>query len=226
MEGFSLQKILNAFNYVFWFFGLNIFFLIFNLPLILFFMFIGLEGIITYLPLFLLTLVPLMPSLTVMFYCMGKLIRDKDLDLFHDIFNGLKLNLKQSLLIWCGELILIFILISNIRFFTLYKFNLILTCIFIGLCLLLVAITPYIFVLISRFSIKSYPLIKNSLILAITRPFLSIVNIIILLICFILFEIIPGTTILFIGSIFAFLITFCHKPILELLESNSITVEN
>ena len=111
MEGFSLQKILNAFNYVFWFFGLNIFFLIFNLPLILFFMFIGLEGIITYLPLFLLTLVPLMPSLTVMFYCMGKLIRDKELDLFHDIFNGLKLNIKQSLLIWCGELILIFILI-------------------------------------------------------------------------------------------------------------------
>ena len=99
MDTFNLQKVLNAFNYIFWFFCLNIFFLIFNLPLVLFFLFIGLEGIFTYLPLFLLSLLPLMPSLTVLFYCMGKLIREKDLDLF-TIFEGLKLNFKQSLLLW------------------------------------------------------------------------------------------------------------------------------
>lgn len=218
MNNFNLQKVLNAFNYVFWFFCLNTFFLIFNLPLILFFIFIGLEGIFTYLPLFLLTLLPLMPSLTVLFYCMGKLIREKDLDLFHDICKGLKLNFKQSLLIWSGELILILILVSNIRFFTLYKFNLFLTCIFIALSILLLIITPYIFVLISRFSIKSYDLIKNSLILAVTRPILSITNILIILACFVLFEITPGTTVLFVSSIFSFLILFCNKPVLEYME--------
>lgn len=218
METFNLQKVLNAFNYVFWFFCLNIFFLIFNLPLVLFFLFIGLDGIFTYLPLFLLASLPLMPSITVLFYCMGKLIREKDLDLFQDVCKGLKLNFKQSLLIWAGELILILILVSNIRFFTLSKFNLFFTCIFIALSILLLAITPYIFILISRFSIKSYDLIKNSLILAITRPMLSITNILILLACFILFEITPGTTVLFIGSIFSFLIVFCNKPILEYME--------
>ena len=195
MEIFNLQKVLNGFNYVFWFFCLNIFFFI-----------------------FLLTLVPLMPSLTVLFYCMGKLIREKDLDLFQDICKGLKLNFKQSFLVWAGELILILILVSNIRFFTLYKFNLFFTCMFIAISILLLAITPYIFILISRFSIKNYALIKNSLILAITRPILSITNILILLACFVLFEITPGTTILFIGSIFSFLIVFCNRPILESLE--------
>lgn len=218
MDTFNLQKFLNAFNYVFWFFCLNIFFLIFNLPLVLFFLFIGLESIFTYLPLFLLALLPLMPSLTVLFYCMGKLIRDKDLDLFHDICKGLKLNFKQSSLIWSGELILILILVSNIRFFTLYKFNLFFTCIFIALSILLVSITPYIFVLISRFSIRSYDLIKNSLILAITRPILSITNILIILACFALFEITPGTTVLFVSSIFSFLIVFCNKQLLESME--------
>ena len=203
MDIFNLQKVLNAFNYVFWFFCLNIFFLIFNLPLVFFLLFIGLEGIFTYLPLFLLALLPLMPSLTVLFYCMGKLIREKDLDLFHDICKGLKLNFKQSLLIWSGELILILILVSNIRFFTLYKFNLFFTCIFIALSILLVVITPYIFVLISRFSIRSYDLIKNSLILAITRPILSITNIL---------------TVLFVSSIFSFLIVFCNKALLESME--------
>ena len=218
MDIFNLQKVLNAFNYVFWFFCLNIFFLIFNLPLVLFFLFIGLEGIFTYLPLFLLALLPLMPSLTVLFYCMGKLIREKDLDLFHDICKGLKLNFKQSLLIWSGELILILILVSNIRFFTLYKFNLFFTCIFIALSILLVVITPYIFVLISRFSIRSYDLIKNSLILAITKPILSITNILIILACFVLFEITPGTAVLFVSSIFSFLIVFCNKALLESME--------
>lgn len=218
MDNFNLQKVLNAFNYVFWFFCLNIFFLIFNLPLILFFMFIGLDGIFKYLPLFLLALIPLMPSMTVIFYCMGKLIREKDLDLFFDICRGLKLNFKQSFIIWCGELILILILVSNIRFFTIYKFNLFLTCIFIVISILLLLITPYIFILISRFSIKSYDLIKNSLILTITRPILSITNILILFVCFILFEITPGTTVLFISSIFSFFILYFNKPILESME--------
>ena len=218
MDHLNLQKVLNGFNYVFWFFCLNIFFLIFNLPLVLFFLFIGLDGIFTYLPLFLLTLIPLMPSITVLFYCMGKLIREKDLDLLQDIRKGLNLNLKQSLLIWSGELILILILVSNIRFFTIYKFNLFFTFIFMALSILLLMITPYIFLLISRFSIKSYDLIKNSLILAITRPILSITNILILLTCFVLFEITPGTTVLFIGSIFSFLIVFCNKPIIEFME--------
>lgn len=57
-EFFNLEKLLTFFNYIFWFFMLNIFFSILNIPVILFFLFVGLSNITTYLPLFLVSLIP------------------------------------------------------------------------------------------------------------------------------------------------------------------------
>lgn len=221
MNTFNLQKILDFFNYIFWFFCLNIFFLIFNTPLVLFFLFVGLDQVVTYLPLFLVCSIPLMPSITVLFYCMNKIIKYKDLDLFYDIYMGIKLNIKQSILLWCFELFIIFILSINVRFFTQYEFSLLFNCMFITLFLILLLITPYIYLLISRFSLKSYDLIKNALILAVTRPLITISNILILLFCMILFEVSPGTTILFASSIFTFLISYNSKLLLNNLEELS-----
>ena len=97
---FTLQKILNFFNYVFYFFVLNLVFLLFNIPLLAFIFLVGISKIGTYLPLFLITLIPFGPSITMLLYCTGKLIRNKDLDLIYDIKLGMKLNFKQSIIIW------------------------------------------------------------------------------------------------------------------------------
>ena len=222
-EIFNLEKLFSLFDYVFWFFLLNLFFMLLNLPLILFMLSIGINNISTYFPLFLLCLVPFVPSLTVLIYCMGKLIRDKDLNLFRDFFHGLKINFKQSILLWCGELITILILYSNIRFFSNFKNGIILNCIFVALLLGLFFITPYIYILVSRFSMKSFDIIKSSLILAFTRPLLTLTNTLIIIIPLILFQISPGTTILFISSVLAFLLSFSNKSLLEELE---LSIEN
>lgn len=216
---FNLQKILNFFNYVFYFFVLNLVFLFFNIPLLSFVFLIGISKIGIYLPLFLITLIPFGPSITILLYCTGKLIRNKDLDLMTDIKLGLKLNFKQSLIIWILELVLIFVLNINIKFFS--NYSIILSAIFILISLIILFTSPYIYVLISRFSMNTKDVIKNSFILVFTRPIISIANIFSIVFTLILFEISPGTTFLFIGSVLAFLISYCNKFLLTELENNS-----
>ncbi|MBU3136899.1 DUF624 domain-containing protein [Clostridium gasigenes] len=216
---FNLDRIFDIFNYIFWFFLLNLFFMIFNIPIILFFVLVGISNIFLYLPLFLICLIPIGPSLTALLYCTGKLIRNRDLNIINDFIKGLKLNFKQSTLLWCFELIVMFILYSNIKFFSTSKYSLVLTCLFASLTILVLLTTPYIYILISRFSMNNMNIIKASLILVFTRPMITISNIVILIFSLILFEMTPGTTILFISSIFAFLLSFTNKALLLELET-------
>ncbi len=217
-EFFNLEKILTLFNYIFWFFMLNIFFIVLNIPVILFFMFIGLRNVTTYLPLFLISLIPFGASFTALLYCMRKLIKYKDISLIEDFKKGLKYNFKQSTIMWSLELLLIFLLSFNLRFFSTTYYNLILSSLFIGFLIITLLTTTYIFVLISRFSMNSMEILRASVILTFTKPLISVGNVLIFLFTLILFEISPGTTVIFMGSIASFLVMLLNKNLLENLE--------
>ncbi|HHD2753836.1 TPA: DUF624 domain-containing protein [Clostridium perfringens] len=220
-EFFNLEKLLTFFNYIFWFFMLNLFFSILNIPVILFLLFVGFKNITTYLPLFLISLIPFGASFTALLYCMRKLVKYKDLDLFSDFIKGLKYNWKQSTLMWCGELILIFLFSFNLRIFSTVYYSLILSCVFIFLIVLTLLATTYMFVLISRFSMSSMEILRASVILTFTKPIISIANIVVFLFSLMLFEINPGTTVIFIASVVSYLIMFLNKNLLESLETKS-----
>ena len=189
---FKLERIFDIFNYVFWFFLLNIFFMALNTPIILFLLFVGIDNVTTYLPLFLLCLIPLGPSFITLLHCMDRLVLNRDLDLFTDIINGFKLNVKQSSLLWCFQLFIIFVLSSNIKFFSQLSFGLIPTCLFISLLIVLLISIPYLLILINKFSMANLDILKASIVLAVTRPIISIGNIAILLFALVLFEISAG----------------------------------
>lgn len=223
-ENFNLKKLFDWFDYIFYFFSLNLFFLILNIPIVWFIMFVGISKASTYLPLFLLCLIPTGTSLTAMLYCMGKLLRDKSLNVFTDFIKGIKLNLKQSLFFWLSELIIVFILYFNIKFFSTVNYNLILIGIFIFISILIATTTPYIYILMSRFSMKNIDLLKTSLILTFTRPLMTVSNILICLVSLLLFEMVPGAMCLFIFSIFTFLLSYINRALisqLELLSKNT-----
>lgn len=220
-EFFNLEKILTVFNYIFWFFMLNIFFSVLNIPVILFFMFVGLKNVTTYLPLFLISLIPFGASFTALLYCMRKLIKYKDISLVEDFKKGLKYNFKQSTIMWSLELLLIFLLSFNLRFFSKTYYNLILSSLFIGFLIITLLTTTYIFVLISRFSMNSMEILRASVILTFTKPLISVGNVLIFLFTLILFEISPGTTVIFMGSIASFLVMLLNKNLLENLEEKS-----
>lgn len=218
---FNFEKILDTFNYIFWFFLLNLLFMLLNIPLILFFVFIGISSLFNYFPLFLICLLPTMPALTILFYCMNKIIIHNDLNVIKDFFNGLKLNFKQSFLIWFFETIMFLILYFNIKFFLPIKYGIFLICLFAAIAIILVAVTPFIFILISKFKMDSISILRTASILCFTRPILTITNLLVFIIALILFEIAPGTTILFISSILSFSIMFVNKSLLFELEDIS-----
>lgn len=218
---FNFEKIFDSFNYVFWFFLLNLFFMLFNIPLILFFLFIGISNIFKYFPLFLLCLLPTMPTFTALLYCMNKIIVNKDLNIIKDFIKGIKLNFKQSFLIWFIELVLIIIIYFNIQFFSLIKYNLFLICLFSAISIILAAVTPFIFILISKFKMKTIDILRTAFILCFTRPILTLTNLLLFIFSLILFEITPGTIILFISSLLSFSLLFINKSLLHELEDLS-----
>lgn len=220
-EIFNLEKIFDVFNYIFSFFALNLLFMFFNIPVILFFLFVGISNIFNYFPLFLLCLLPTVPSFNILIYCVNKFFKNKDLNIISDFKKGFLLSFKQSIFIWAVELLLILALYSNIRFFKVAFNNTLLSCLFVGLLLLLILMTPFISLLVSLFSIKTLDIFKNSFILIFTRPILAITNILLLLMSLVLFEISPGTTVLFIASILSFMFVFANKTLIKELENLS-----
>lgn len=218
---FNFEKIFDYFNYIFCFFILNCIFLLFNLPAILFFIFIGISNISTYLPLFFICLVPTMPTFTILLYCMNKLLVNKDISIKYDFIKGFKLNFFQSFFIWVIELILIFMLQLNIKYFSTINQNIFLVCIFSSITLIIALITPYIFIIISKFKMSSLSLLRTASILSFTRPILTISNILLLIVALIIFEIIPSTSILFIFSLLAFILMFINKALIKELEDIS-----
>lgn len=220
-EIFNFDKILETFNYIFWFFTLNLLFWILNIPIILFFTFIGISQIFTYFPLFLVCLIPVMPSFTVILYCINKIYKNKSINLFKDFIRGFRLNFLQSLIIWFIELVLIFLIYSNIKFFSIVSKNLIISSLFICLLILIILLTPYLFLIISRFSMTNMQVLRLSFILTFTRPILTITNFLLILAFMVLFEINPAIVILFLSSIVAFSLIFINKKLLSELEDIS-----
>ncbi|MPQ45265.1 DUF624 domain-containing protein [Clostridium tarantellae] len=218
LEGFRIEKVLDFFNYVYWFFIVNILFMIINIPVIFFFLFVGFSKAVTYLPFFLVCLIPTGPAFTSVLYCMAKLLRTKDLEPFKDFFHGLKINFKSSLLLWCLQLIFIFILSTNLRIVSYLNLSLIFVAIFAMLLLVNFMIMPYVYILTSRFSMGIKQTLKTSLILSITRPMLTIGYIASFLFVLMLFEISAGTTVLFISTVLSFLLIFMSKALLNQLE--------
>ena len=218
---FNFEKIFDYFNYIFCFFILNCIFLLFNFPSILFFVFVGISNIGTYLPLFFICLIPTMPTFTVLLYCMNKLLVNKDISIKNDFIKGFKLNFFQSLFIWVIELILIFMLQLNIRYFSTINPNIILVCIFYSITLFIAIITPYIFILISKFKMSVLSILKTASILSFTTPILSVSNILLFIISLIIFELMPGTSILFIFSLLSFALMFINKALIAKLEDIS-----
>lgn len=226
-EYFNFNKLFDICSCIFSFFILNLFFIILNLPIIIFILSVGISKIFYFFPLFLVCLIPVLPTFNILLFCMNKFFKNKSFNLLKDIKKGFLLNTRQSLFIWIIELTFIFILYSNIMFFKMILNQTVISCLFITLLILIILMTPYISLLISLFSNNSLSVLKNSLILVFKKPMLTITNILILIFALMLFEISPAITFLFISSITAYLFIFANKKLIEELELLSITsIEN
>lgn len=217
-EIFNVEKIMSFCNYIFYTLVLNILFLFSNIPMVLFLTTVGIGEIDTYLFLFTLCFIPVAPSLCAVFYCMNKLIRDKDIRVFYDYKKGYTKNFKQSILFSIGEAVIFIILNINLKAFMTIIPSFFFTIVFSILLLMMFLVTPNIYMLTMRFKMSLLDILKAAITITIGKPLLTLGNLSAFLFTLMLYEIVPGTIVLFFISIYSFLVLWINQKLLISLE--------
>lgn len=215
------EKIMNVFNYIYWFFIGNLLMVLFNLPFCITLILYVRSGFKEYPTILLLTLLTLGPSLTAMLYTMGKLHKNKDISIFKDFMKGYKENFLQASCV-NALFVLIFIgFIANIRLSSHFTFLSIMTPVFyIGIFIIFMAY-PFSFIILSRFQMKTLDLIKASFSLSLVKFRYTFSNIVIFLFMLLIIEVIPAYGALFLGSVIPYIMILTNNSLLELLAKDS-----
>ncbi|MFL0266730.1 YesL family protein [Candidatus Clostridium radicumherbarum] len=202
-------------NYVWWFFAANIYFLLVNIPFIFISLVSAQTGASGISLLSIICSLPIGPALAALFSVMGKLIREKDIDVTKDFFKAYKTNFLEGLFFWT---ILVFILSAIYIDITVIKTSQIFNILFYVMALIIVSQAFYIFTFISRFYLRKIDVVKLAFIYSIKKIHVTILNWILLVLIAILVTIIPIILILFICSIYAYLAMYMQKGILKEIE--------
>lgn len=216
---FNWERVSGVCEKICYFFVVNLLFVVSNIPLLLFFLFIGIGQVRTYLPLFLLCMFPMAPALSAVFYAMNRLIGGVERGPIKDYWKGYTEDLIQKLLLGTGQLFAVFVLWTNVEFFALQVQVLPLTILFGILFAAAVLITPNLYMLASRYEMKNLQIVKTAIVLLFARPGETFANLVALAVVLMAFELSPGTTVLFAGSVYGFLIMFMNKKVIKILES-------
>lgn len=217
-EVWNMERILNICEKICYFFLINFLFLLSNLPVLFFFLFIGISQVSVYLPLFMICLLPMPLSLSAVFYAMNRLIRGTEGKAFRDYMKGYKTDVFQRFKLGAGHLFVLFVLWTNIRFFTKIVPSMVFTILFVLLFAFGILIIPNLYLLSSRYVMGSRELIWTACILTVTRPVCTLGTLASWGIVLAAFEVSAGTTVLFMASIYGFLVDFISQRMLESLE--------
>lgn len=205
-------------NYVWWFLLTNIYFLLVNFLFVFVWIISAQAGAQGFnLPL-IITALPIGPAFAALFSVMGKLIRDKDLNVTKDFFQAYKKNFKEALFFW-GIIITMLTIIYIDLVVIKAKLNfpaLSITLIVIGVSIISMAF--YIFPIISRFYLRIRDVIKLSFIYSVRKIHITLSCWVILIGLVLMQTKLPGIMLLFMWSIFGYLIMFLQVPMLKELQ--------
>lgn len=218
-ELFHIEKVLGFCDKVWYFFTVNLLFVISNFPILLFLLFIGAGQIRECLPLFLLCLVPMAPALSAVMYTMNRLIHGTEGKAVKDYKKGYCSDFLQKVGLGAGQMLVIIMCWTNIEFFTLQVRIFPFTIIFMILFAVAVLVTPNLYMLASRYEMKNVQIARTAVTLLIAKPVTALGNIVALGVVLAAFEISAGTTVLFMGSVYGFLVMFMNQSVLRKLES-------
>lgn len=218
-ELFNIERIFGFCEKVCYFFVVNLLFIISNVPVLLFLLFVGAGRIREYLPLFLVCLAPLAPALSAVMYSMNRLIHGIQRGALRDYKKGYRQDFMQKMMLGAGQLCAVLLCWTNIEFFSVQVRILPLAIVFILLFAVIVLATPNLYLLASRYDMKNMQIVKTAATLLIARPVAALGNIVALAVILAAFELCAGTTVLFMGSVYGFLVMFMNQGIMRELES-------
>ena len=214
-KDFDKKNIYTLVNYFYYLFMGNLFFILLNIPLLFLAIKINYFGIAqtSILEIFL-CCIPIGPAFTALLGAMGKLLREKDVNITKDYFRMYKMNFKQSIILWMIELTILIILYVDIR--TIENELLIL---FILLFVFTLIAGFYMFPMVSRFYLKTNEVIIMSIINIFKEIKTTMSIIMLLVLSFIVFKMAPGIAVLFIISLNCFSIMYLENELLKRIEN-------
>ena len=219
-------RIYTIFNYITWFVLSNVYFLASNILFIIYIINFGFDIIYNVSILFVISLIPMGPALTALYASMGKIIREKDINITRYYFKSYKINFKQSLKLWCIELAILFISYIDLKVSAngnvLSNFSIF----FIIICVFTVALGTIAFPIVSRFDLKILDVLKIAFLYSIKKIQVTVINTIIILGGFYLMYIVPGILFLCLSSVMCFVIMINNKSILSEIEKEMISNNN
>ncbi|HEY5583275.1 MAG TPA: DUF624 domain-containing protein [Ruminiclostridium sp.] len=208
-------------NYIFWLLMGSLYFMVLNIPLLLILLIFFAVGNNPLPPYFTTVLficcVPIGPAVTALLSVMGKLVREKDINITKDFFQAYKTNFKQALFLWIIQLALFQMFIFDAKIFVGYGFSIVFSWLMYAFAFFLFLISLYVFPILSRFSMKSSHIFKLSVYFCIKRFYITFSNICIIVIVGYIFTK-YSFIILFAASIIAYMIMYFEKKILAEIE--------
>lgn len=218
-ELFHIEKVLGFCERVCYFFLVNLLFVGSNIPILLFLLFVGASQIRECLPLFLLCLVPMAPALSAVMYTMNRLIHGTERTAFKDYRRGYGSDFLQKISLGAGQMLVVFICWTNIEFFSMQVKIFPLVLVFLVLFAAAVLVTPNLYMLASRYEMKNMQIVRTGTALLFAKPVAALGNIAALAIVLVAFELSAGTTVLFMGSVYGFLVMFMNQNVMQKLEN-------
>ena len=211
-ELFNIERVLGFCEKICYFFTVNLLFILSNIPVLLFLLFVGAGKIRECLPLFLLCLVPTAPALSAVMYAMNRLIQGTEGRALRDYKRGYCMDFMQKALLGAGQLLAILICWTNIEFFSIQIRIFPLVILFVLLFAAAVLVTP------NLYKMGNPKIVRTAVTLMIVKPVFTLGNIVALLLILAAFEISAGTTVLFMGSVYGFLVMFMNQSVMKKLE--------
>lgn len=218
-ELFNIEKVLGFCEKVCYFFIVNVLFVISNIPVLLFLLFVGAGQIRECLPLFLVCLIPMAPALSAVMYAMNRLIQGVEGNALRDYKKGYVRDFLQKAELGAGQMLVLLMCWTNIEFFTVQLRCLPLAVLFILLFAVSVLATPNLYMLASRYEMGKVQIAKTAVTLLFVKPVFTPGNIVAFFLILASFEISAGTTVLFMGSAYGFLVMFMNQTVMRQLEN-------
>lgn len=206
-------------NYIWWFLLGSFYFALTNILFIIVWMGTDAKALTEFNLVIVISLLPVGPAFAALLSAMGKLVREKDINMTKDFFRAYKENFFEALFYWSFFIFILSILYVDIIYVNTKLQIGVLKIILIVIGLIIISMMFYVFPIITRFYFKIKDVFKISFYMSIKKINTTILNWAILIVLS-YFYIRTTNIILFIffWSILAYLIMLNGKPILDQIE--------
>lgn len=207
-------------NHIYWLIMTNFYFIICNVLFLFFFM--TLQPTFSNITIYFLALIPTGPSISALFYSIGKLIREKDLSPLRDFFHGYKINFKDTMKFWLPLLFVLYILFVDLQYFNSNPttINNILSVVFSIAIILMIILVMYAFLINAGFNFRLKDIWKLSVYYSFMKVKITFGNIGIVIILLFLSSLVSDFLIVFAASIVCYLFMLNSKAVVEDIKTN------